>query len=134
MVLLQKYRRGKAALTAIRTYLKQKTSYMQEFELQKNFLLQARVIRAWRAYIQEKNKTNMQVSKLHFIKKYFKIWRSNHLIDKIQRINERKSLVFRDKLLKQKVVYILYSYAQPRIISKKHYNKNLKQRAFYAFK
>ena len=109
--------------------IKQKKSDLQEFEDQHELLLQARTLRTWNEYVQGKKYTNQVTSKCQFLYKFFYSWKGYHKEQKSERVNMKQSLEFRDRLLKQKVVYILYSFAQQRIIPRKHYLKSLKQKA-----
>ena len=75
MVMLQKYQRGKSALTALRQYMKEKQSKLQEFEAQSSLLLQARVIRLWSDYVENKKVLQMQKSRVKFVTKFFISWK-----------------------------------------------------------
>jgi len=50
----------------------------------------------------------------------------------VQRDKNLDALAFRDRLLKQKVTYILYKFSQVRLIPKKNYNKTLKTKAMFS--
>ena len=75
MVMLQKYQRGKSAFIALRQYMKEKQSKLQEFEAQSSLLLQARVIRSWSDYVKNRKVIQMQKSRVKFLTKFFISWK-----------------------------------------------------------
>lgn len=125
MGILQRYRLGKAALEAIRTYLKERKSNMQELQLKREYLLKARCIKAWKTF------EHFPVKQFR-ARRIFETWKSLHLHTKQERANNKTALHFRDRLLKQKVMYILYKFSQCRMIPKKNYQRSLKTRAMFS--
>ena len=126
MKILQRYRLGKAALASIRSYLKERKSNLQEFQVKREFLLKARCIKAWKTY------ENFPVKQFR-TQRIFDTWKSVYLHTKDERSKNRTAMQFRVRLLKQKVMYILYKFSQCRMIPRKNYQRSLKTRAMFSW-
>ena len=105
MRILQKYKYGKLALNAIRSYIKQKKSDVQEFQIKKQLLKKASCFKQWKIL------RNQPVNR-YILNKFFGKWRNAFIKFQKEKAKEFESLLFRDRLLKQKVIYILYRYTQ----------------------
>lgn len=62
-----------------------------------------------------------------------KAWKKSHSDLIIEKFKIQDSLQFRDRLLKQKVMYILYKYAQSILIPKKKYYMSLKTKVMFSW-
>ena len=125
MCILQKYKMGKLALSAIITYIKQKKADTQEMQFKREVILKAKWLKSWR------NLSRKQVN-FYIMNKFFKKWRSMHNLKRLEKAKEFDCMLFRERLLKQKVIYILYRYTQWELIPKKKYQHSLKTKAMYS--
>ena len=101
--MLSKYISAKNFLKKWRKLRQFKQDKIEEFELKKQWEVKLKVIRAWR-----REGVGEEIRK----RKILKAWRDVARQEKEDRVKERYAMQFFQRLMKQKVVYVLYKFTQ----------------------
>ena len=123
--LLQRYKLGRKVMQAMRDRVRSRKYAVDEFNVKQELLSKVKVLKAWKA-------VKLAPVRSFVTRRVVRAWRIVVVEAREEKLKIKEALTFRDRLLKQKVMYILYKFTQCHLIPKKNYHRSLKTRAMFS--